>query len=59
MPTHIRNSRNALPRRDAEGSNADSGIATLWLAFYVIALGVTISSPLISRAIEFAALTAD
>jgi len=59
MPTHIRNSRNASRRRDAEGSNADSGIATLWLAFYVIALGVTISSPLISRAIEFAALTAD
>jgi hypothetical protein len=48
-----------LPRRDAEGSNADSGIATLWLVFYVIALGVAISSPLISRAIEFAALTAD
>jgi hypothetical protein len=29
------------------------------LVFYVIALGVAISSPLISRAIEFAALTAD
>jgi hypothetical protein len=59
MPTHIRNSRNASRRRDAEGSNAESGIATLWLVFYVIALGVAISSPLISRAIEFAALTAD
>jgi hypothetical protein len=31
----------------------------LWLAFYVLALGVAISSPLISRAIEFAALTAE
>jgi hypothetical protein len=59
MPTHIRNSRNASPRRNAEGSNAESGIATLWLVFYVIALGVAISSPLISRAIEFAALTAE
>jgi hypothetical protein len=59
MPTHIRNSRNASSRRDAEGSNAESGIATLWLVFYIIALGVAISSPLISRAIEFAALTAD
>ena len=59
MPTHIRNSRNASPRRGAEGSDAESGIATLWLVFYVIALGGAISSPLISRAIEFAALTAD
>ena len=57
MPTHIRNSRNASPRQNAESSNAESGIATLWLVFYVIALGVAISSPLISRAIEFAALT--
>ena len=57
MPTHIRNGRNASPRRNAEGSNAESDIATLWLVFYVIALGVAISSPLISRAIEFAALT--
>jgi hypothetical protein len=56
MPTHIRNSRNASPRR---GADAESGIATLWLVFYVIALGGAISSPLISRAIEFAALTAD
>jgi len=59
MPTHIRNSRNASLRRDVEGSNTESGIATLWLVFYVIALGVAISSPLISRAIEFAALTAE
>jgi len=59
MPTHIRNSRSASPRLGTEGSNAESGIATLWLVFYVIALGVAISSPLISRAIEFAALTAD
>ena len=59
MPTHIRNSRNASPRQGADGSNAESDIATLWLVFYVIALGVAISSPLISRAIEFAALTAD
>jgi len=56
MPTHIRNSRNASPRQGAEDSGAESGIATLWLVFYVIALGVAISSPLISRAIEFAAL---
>jgi hypothetical protein len=59
MPTHIRNSRDASSRRGAESSNAESGIATLWLVFYAIALGVAISSPLISRAIEFAALTAD
>ena len=54
MPTHIRNSRNASPERGAHGSNAESGVATLWLVFCVIALGVAISSPLISRAIESA-----
>ena len=54
MPTHIRNSRNASPQRGADGSNAESGVATLWLVFCVIALGVAISSPLISRAIESA-----
>jgi hypothetical protein len=59
MPTDIRISPNSSLRRDAEGSYAESGIATLWLVFYAIALGVAISSPLISRAIEFAALTAE
>jgi hypothetical protein len=54
MPTHIRNSRNASPQRGADGSDAESGIATLWLVFCVIALAVAISSPLISRAIESA-----
>ena len=57
MPTHIRSGRDASPRQRAESSHAESGIATLWLVFYVVALGVAISSPLISRAIEFAALT--
>jgi hypothetical protein len=58
MPTHI--GRNSSHRRGKEGSNhAESGLAMLWLAFYVLALGVAISSPLISRAIEFAALTAE
>jgi hypothetical protein len=33
-------------------------IATLWIVFYKLAIGVAISSRFISGAIEFAALTA-
>jgi hypothetical protein len=60
MPTHIGHDQKSSFRQGTEGSDgAESGIAMLWLAFYVLALGVAISSPLISRAIEFAALTSD
>jgi len=61
MPTRIDAGQNSSHRRGKQGSNSctESGIATLWLVFYALALGVAISSPLISRAIEFAALTAD
>jgi len=60
MRTDIGAIRNSTHRQGTEGSiHAESGIATLWLVFYVIALGVAISSPMISRAIEFAALTAE
>jgi hypothetical protein len=59
MPTRISAGQKSSHRRDTEGFNRESGIATLWLVFYVLVLGVAISSPLISNAIEFAALTAE
>ncbi|MGB9409691.1 MAG: hypothetical protein WCB26_00495 [Pseudolabrys sp.] len=60
MPTNIGTAQRSSHRQRVEDSNrAESGLATLWLVFYAVALGVAISSPLISRAIEFTALTRD
>jgi hypothetical protein len=60
MPTQIGTSQSYSRRQGTESSNrADYGIASIWLVFYVLALGVAISSPLISRVIEIAALTAE
>jgi hypothetical protein len=43
-------------RQGTESPNrADCAIATAWLVFYVLALGIAITSPLASGAIEFAA----
>jgi hypothetical protein len=48
-----------IPQHSAENATAaDSGIAAVWLIFYLVALGIAISSPLMSAAIEFAALIA-
>jgi len=51
----------AIPQRHSAeiASAADSGIAAVWLIFYLVALGIALSSPLISAAIEFAALIAE
>jgi hypothetical protein len=44
------------PRQRQEGDNrTDTVIATVWLAFYVLAIVVAISSPAITRAIDLAA----
>jgi hypothetical protein len=60
MPTRIGPRQNYSRRQDAKNSNrAEYGIASIWLVFYVLALGAAISSPMISRVIEFAALTAE
>jgi hypothetical protein len=61
MPTHIDSGQDSSHRQGTESLNRvePSGVATLWLVFYMLALGVVISSPLISRAIEFAALTSE
>lgn len=48
----------AIPQQhSAESARAaDSGIAAVWLIFYLVALGIALSSPSMSAAIEFAAL---
>jgi len=48
--------RNAShPQRTENNNRAETVVATIWLVFYVLALGVAITSPLISRALEIAA----
>lgn len=52
--THV--DRQNPPHRRPEGDNrTDTVVATLWLAFYVLAIGVAITSPPVSRALELAA----
>jgi hypothetical protein len=58
VPTNTRAGQRSSDWQGTERSNDAETIATLWLVFYMLALGVAISSPFISRAIEFAALTA-
>ncbi len=44
------------PHRHSGGNNnrTDTVVATVWLAFYVLAIVVAISSPAITRAIDVA-----
>jgi hypothetical protein len=58
VPTDIGAGQKSSHWQGTERSNDAESIATRWLVFYMLALGVAISSPLISRAIEVAALTA-
>jgi hypothetical protein len=58
VPTSIRARQRTSDRQDTERSTEAESIGTLWVVFYMLAIGVAISSPFISRAIEFAALTA-
>jgi len=60
MLSQIATDQNIPQQHSAESAaGADSGIAALWLIFYLLALGIAISSPLISAAIEFSALIAE
>jgi hypothetical protein len=60
MLTQISTDQNLSQQPSAENAiAADSGIAMLWLVFYLMALGLAVSSPLILSAIEFAALIAE
>jgi hypothetical protein len=48
--------RNAARRRIAEKYHrSEAAVATIWLVFYVLAIGVSVASPLLSHAINFAA----
>jgi hypothetical protein len=42
-------------QRKENNNRAESAVATLWLIFYVLALGVGITSPFVSGAIDLAA----
>lgn len=44
------------PLRQSGGSNnrTDTVVATIWLAFYVLAIVVAVSSPAITRVIDLA-----
>ena len=60
MLSQIATDQNISLRHSAENAiAANSGIAAVWLIFYLVALGIAISSPVMSAAIEFAALIAE
>lgn len=46
--------RRTAGQRESE-NRADSAVATIWLVFYALALGVAITSPFIPDAISLAA----
>ncbi len=48
--------RQRLPRQSSDRNNrTDTIVATVWLAFYVLAIVVAVSSPVVTRAIDLAA----
>jgi len=53
MEATMRTRRNA-DRRESE-RRADSAVATIWLVFYVLALGVAMASPFVPALTNFAA----
>jgi len=56
MPVRIDTGGNSSYRQGTNsGNRAESAVATIWLVFYVLAVGVAIASPLVARAIETAA----
>ena len=56
MRHRIHADRQRLLRQGSKNNNrTDTVVATVWLAFYVLAVIVAISSPAITRAIDLAA----
>ena len=47
--------RKTQRRRAGLRSQSEAAVATIWLVFYVFGLVVAVSSPIVSRALEFAA----
>jgi len=42
-------------QRQKDDNRRDTVVATVWLAFYVLAIGAAILSPVVTRAIDLAA----
>jgi hypothetical protein len=43
------------PHDKQNHNGGETAVAMIWLAFYLLALGVAVTSPILSSAIEFAA----
>ena len=56
MPVRLDIGRNSSYRQGTDSDiRGKSAVTTIWLVFYVLALGVTITSVLVSGTIEIAA----
>ncbi|MGB7854430.1 MAG: hypothetical protein WBL48_00850 [Pseudolabrys sp.] len=56
MPVRLDIGRNSSYRQGTDSDiRGESAVAAIWLVFYVLALGVTITSVLVSGTIEIAA----
>jgi hypothetical protein len=55
MPGRTGTGENRSARPDADRSRAEFVVAAIWLVFYVLALGVVVTSSLAPGVIEFAA----
>jgi len=54
MPVSSKSVRPTQKRHDPDNQHRDGMVATVWLVFYALAIGVAISSPLVSHALEIA-----
>lgn len=48
--------RRAQRKRSEPDRRSEAIVATIWLVFYVVAIAVAASSPVVSRAIELAGM---
>ena len=56
MPVRVDIGRNSSYRQGTDSDiRGESAVAAIWLVFYVLALGITITSVLVSGTIEIAA----
>ena len=55
MRASVNGDRHASEQDSEKRHHAESAVATIWLVFYVLALGVAFSSPFVYAAIELAA----
>ncbi|HEY7231025.1 MAG TPA: hypothetical protein VH558_11700 [Pseudolabrys sp.] len=46
--------REFIDPRNSQRRQSEAAVATLWLAFYVIAVAIGAATPIVSRAIEIA-----